>query len=215
MGYVLYYSNYCTKCQKILQVIVKSNNKNMKFYYICLDARKRDPETGKTIVITEDGKQIVIPPDITHVPALVILSEQRVIFGCDDIIQFLEKNMYGSGGMPLIGAEHANRTASTPKQVAATHADPTPYTLDATVGCGTSGFGVVSDKYSYVTDEKQLHNYVTMDGGIEIQTPKDNYKSQKIKDDGQALIDNLNQQRLKDVPAGNLIQNIVPTQVPN
>ena len=44
---ILYYSNYCTHSQKVLQTLVKGNLSD-KVSFICIDKRQIDKQTNQT-----------------------------------------------------------------------------------------------------------------------------------------------------------------------
>ena len=58
---ILYYSNYCTHSQKVLQTLVKGNMSD-KLSFICIDKRQLDKRTNQTYIILENGGKVVLPP---------------------------------------------------------------------------------------------------------------------------------------------------------
>lgn len=202
MGYILFYSNYCIQCQKLIQFISKTKLVN-KIHFICIDNRKNNKE-GDMMILLENGQQMILPPNITRVPALVlIIQNNRVIFGFDEISRHFGETM---GDLPSNRAVTHNSISKTES----IHAEPSPYVLNTTVGCGVSGFGVTSDQYSYYDtsiDEynlekgsagaRQMHNYVSIKSNPEkIWSPEETYKSDKI---GEISLEQLQQKRNSDI----------------
>ena len=74
MSYILYYSNYCDKCKHLLNSLGKSEIKN-EIHFICIDKRFRNDQNGCMYVLLENQQKIVLPPQITKVPALLLLKE--------------------------------------------------------------------------------------------------------------------------------------------
>ena len=68
MSSILYYSNYCEPSKKLLQAVTKSQNAK-DIHFICIDKRTKDP-SGKTYIILENSQKIIMPENVTRVPAL-------------------------------------------------------------------------------------------------------------------------------------------------
>jgi hypothetical protein len=101
----LYYSNYCKHCQKIKHFIVQSNIVD-KINSICIDKRTKDSKTGQWVIHLDNGKQMLLPPNVHSVPSLLIKSNYHVISG-DEIIRHFEpavqslvQKAVGEGGEP-------------------------------------------------------------------------------------------------------------------
>ena len=85
----LYYSNYCKHSQRVLQFLVKGNLVN-KLNFLCVDKRERDSSSNQIYLILEDGKKVIMPPNVHNVPCLLLPRQgYRVILG-DDIIQYYQ-----------------------------------------------------------------------------------------------------------------------------
>ncbi len=81
----LYYSNYCKHSQRVLQFLVKGNLVE-KINFLCIDNRERNPANNQVYILLEDGKKVIMPPNIQSVPSLLLVrAGYRVILG-DDII---------------------------------------------------------------------------------------------------------------------------------
>lgn len=220
MAYILYYSTFCIQCQKLLQYISKSTIKN-KIHFICVDMRSVDA-AGNIIIHLENSQNgsadLILPPNITRVPALILIQKNNsVVFGFEEIRQAIEQSYlpaavsinYGNNGG---GTDARQPPRNNPHQIAAQQAsvEPKPYVLGAAVGCGSSGFGVTSDCYSYYDmspDElkttgtggtRQMHNYVSIKQPFEttIYTPQDDYVPDKV---GEVSLEKLQQQRMADI----------------
>ncbi len=186
---ILYYSNYCTHSKKILQYLVKENLTN-QFNCICIDKRSRDPQTGQIRVHLENGKMIMMPPNVHSVPAMLLVKQNfKVVLG-DDILPLLH---------PLVKKQ---RDAATRH-----HGEPLGYSLGT---YSSGGMNIVSEKftpYDLSPEElsakgrgknRQLYNYVSADyDPILIQTPPDNYRPDKVGND--VSLDTLEQRRNEDV----------------
>jgi len=79
----LYYSNYCKHSAKLLQYLAKTGAIN-KLNCVCVDRRKRNPQNGQPIIITETGTQHPLPISVNSVPTLLLVSDKyRVVVGQD------------------------------------------------------------------------------------------------------------------------------------
>ncbi len=184
MSMILYYSNYCDKCKNILQFISKSSLKK-DTHFICIDKRVKR-ENGATYIVLENGQEILLPPTVNKVPALLLLNKGlQVIFG-NDINRFFEPQHVVS-------------------QNASTNFNGEP--LAFSIGCG--GFsGVSSDNYSFLDQDptslsakgngglRQMHHYATLDYTDNIETPPDTYSADTI---GNVSMEQLQQKRSMDV----------------
>jgi N-acetylglutamate synthase/N-acetylornithine aminotransferase len=82
---LFYYSNYCKHSQKVFNILIKARLEN-EFEFICIDKRGRDPSTNQTFIILENGKRMLLPPNVHSVPAMLLVKEQyRVLYG-DEIL---------------------------------------------------------------------------------------------------------------------------------
>ena len=74
---ICYYSNFCDPSKKLLQRIAKTKLKH-ELHFICIDKRDRDNK-GNIIVLLENDK-VILPPQVTKVPALFIIETKQVLF---------------------------------------------------------------------------------------------------------------------------------------
>jgi hypothetical protein len=186
----LYYSNYCKHSQRILQFLVKGNLVE-KINFMCIDKREQDNNSNKTYIILEDGKRVVMPPNIQSVPSLLLVQQKyKVILG-DDIIQYYQNAVNN----------HNQKRQQIMQQV-----EPMGTSLMQSSG----GMNIISEQYTMydlTPDElsakgnggrRQLYNYVSAhDDGNAIQTPPDTYEPDKIGKD--LTLNTLQQQRINDI----------------
>jgi hypothetical protein len=185
MSSILYYSNYCDKSKAILTKLAKSKIQE-DIHFICIDKRVK---TGTTWhIVLETGAQVLLPPQVNKVPALLLLNKQNQVLYGEQILQHLQ---------PLDTAQNNSATNF--------NGEPMAFSL---CNEGLGGFGVASDTYSYLDqspDElsakgnggmRQLHNYATINQVDKIETPPDNYSPDKVKD---VSVETLQSQRERDI----------------
>ena len=63
MSTILYYSNYCESCKKLLGMISRSPIKD-EMHFICIDKRSRH-SNGQTYVQLSDGQEVLLPPKLS------------------------------------------------------------------------------------------------------------------------------------------------------
>lgn len=185
---ILYYSNYCMYSKKILQFLVKENLTN-KLNAICIDKRIRDPQTNQLYIVLEDGKKILMPPNVHSVPAMLLVKQNyRVILG-EEIVDYLR---------PFVKQQ---KDIATKFQ-----GEPMGYVLSGS----NNGMNIVSEQYTNYNmspDElsakgkgsnRELYNYVSVNNdNVMIQTPPDTYRPDKLS--GDISLDTLQQSRNEDV----------------
>ena len=185
---ILYYSNYCKHCQKILQTLVKGNMKD-KINFICIDKRTVDPKSGQVFVLLESGAKVVLPPNIHSVPSLLLINKQYKVIMGDEIIQHFHPQM----------KEMVN-------QAVGSAGEPIGFPL----GMSSGGTNIVSEQftsYSATPEElsakgmggrREMYNYVSASDDIKlIPTPPDTYRPDKLSNS--VTIDTLQQQRMDEV----------------
>lgn len=167
MSGILYYSNYCDKCKVILLDISKTSMKD-DMHFICID--NRVTKNAACYVVLGNGQEVLLPPTVNKVPALLLLNRgHQVIFG-DEITNHIK-------------AENKNL-----QDVAEDfNGEPSAFAL------GGSGFGVSSDSFSFLDQgpedlsakgeggTRQLHHYSSITNTDNIETPPDNYEPNTIK----------------------------------
>ena len=200
MSSILYYSNYCNHSKALLQQLSKSDVAK-EIHFICIDNRVKDL-SGKTLIVLQNGEKIVMPPNVTKVPALLLLKENyRVIYG-EEITRHLKP-----------------RQVESVKQATFNNMEPMAFAF--------GGFSqtVASDNYSFLDMDaedlkaggnggmRQMHGYATISGDFTIPTPDEGgqYTSSsdlgKIKDGDKAMEA---YQRQRDADISNINYRTMP-----
>jgi hypothetical protein len=181
MSSILYYSNFCDHSKKLLQNITKTaiiDDVN----FICID--KRISENGKIYIILENGQKLVMPSNIDKVPALLVLNNFKVLYG-EEIYNYLKP----------IQKEQV-------KQATFNNMEPMAFCLGSSYG------GIVSDNFSFLDMDseslkakgdgglRQMHNYVSLNDTMNINTPVEDFNtSQQNKLPEGLTVEKLQQQR--------------------
>lgn len=133
--------------------------------FVCIDKRKKNPQTGQFIILMDKGYQHPLPPCISLVPSLLLNEKRNVICG-DEIMKYLQ---------PIVRRQ---------TDVAQSHqGEPMAY---ASV---SSGSGVVSEAFTFYNANGAMGlsntaNYVSADHNIKpIYTEPDTYKPNKLPQD--------------------------------
>lgn len=185
----LYYSNYCKHSQRVLQFLVKGNLAE-KLNFLCIDNREKDRSNNQVYIVLENGKKVIMPPNIQSVPSLLLVRQgYRVILG-DDIIQHYQID--------------ANR--ETKKKISNQIHEP----IGTELFLSNGGMNIRSEQYTafnLTPDElsakgnstrRNLYNYVSVnDDIISIQTPPDTYQPDKV--DSGITVDTLQQKRIDEI----------------
>lgn len=185
----LYYSNYCKHSQRVLQFLVKGNLAE-KLNFLCIDNREKDSSNNQVYIVLENGKKVIMPPNIQSVPSLLLVRQgYRVILG-DDIIQHYQID--------------ANR--ETKKKISNQIHEP----MGSELFLSNGGMNIRSEQFTafnLTPDElsakgnstrRNLHNYVSVnDDIISIQTPPDTYQPDKV--DSGITVDTLQQKRMDEI----------------
>lgn len=184
MSFVLYYSNYCENSKNLL-VALTSNNKTENMHFVCIDNRVTE-QSGITNVILENGHKIILPPTVKSVPSLLLLDKGHQVVAGNEIYRILlpeTKNV----------------------KEALCSGEPAAFKI----GSG-SMTGVASDTFSFLDMSsedlsakgggglRQMHHYVTINQVSPIETPPENYTSDKVSNE--VTIDKIRAEREKDVP---------------
>jgi hypothetical protein len=190
MSTILYYSNFCEHSKKLLQSFSKTSL-SKDVHFICIDKRIKDP-SGKMYLILENGQKIVMPENVTRVPALLLLNENyRVVYG-EGIAQYFKP-----------------RQEVVTKQATFNNIEPMAFSL------GGGGFGIVSDQFSFLDMDadalaakgsggmRQMHNYVDLNYSDRISAPPENEGEKRgaNKIPGELTIEQLQQQREQEFNA--------------
>jgi len=182
MSKILYYSNYCNNCKKLLGDYSKVMKED-DYHFICIDQRIKKSD-GSINIILQNGQEIILPPTVSRVPAVLLLNHgNKVLFGDEIITLFkMQKN-----------------TVEYQKKIT----EPESFSF---TGFGASG--VSSDNYSFLdqtADElsakgdgglRQLRNNATVNFVDVIETPPDEYAPNKV---GNISMDELQKNRANEI----------------
>ena len=69
-NHILYYSNFCEKCKKCIHHLSKTSVKD-DIHFLCID--KRIQKNNATYLVIEEKHEVLLPPTVTKVPALLFL----------------------------------------------------------------------------------------------------------------------------------------------
>lgn len=185
MSYVLYYSKYCDNCKKIIHKVGKDKIKD-DIHFLCIDKRKKIEE--KTYIVLSDGKELLMPPEIKEVPALLLLNRgNRVIYG-SEILELFN---------PILENSKKNATKN--------NMEPLAFSFYEMGTC-------LSDNYSYLDQNpedlstkgsgglRQMHSFADCNYKDEIETPPENFSSNKIKSTNVSkLLSKMQEERNKNI----------------
>lgn len=193
MSCILYYSNYCEPSKKLLQTVGKTQNAK-DIHFICIDKRIKD-NNGKIYIILQNEQKILMPENVTRVPALLLLNQNyRVIYG-DEIYQHLKPQQQ-------VQVQQATKNNMEP--------------INFQDGFNAfSGFGgIISDNYSFLdqTDNelsvkgdgglRQMHNYVSLNDSMnlsmQIPTDDSSINTNKLKE-GEMSVEALQRKREQEL----------------
>jgi hypothetical protein len=204
---VLYYSTKCNFSQRVIQHIVKTGLVD-KISCVCIDIRQRDHNNNNTIILLENGKKIILPPNIQSVPALLRVNKNyTVLLGDSQIIEYLN-------------TQYKKQQLSSP--LLESNGEPTSYVF-INSGGGSFNSNISSEKYtnynllpeelnaSSSSSARDLYNYVPATHEIgRIQAPTETYKPDKIPSN--LTLEVIEQKRASDIPTqptiGQPISNI-------
>ena len=161
MSSIIYYSNFCEHSKKLLQGLSRSQV-SKDIHFICIDNRVR--ENGKIFIQLQNGQKIIMPENVTKVPALLLLNQNyKVLYG-EEITGYFRP-----------------RQEVITKQVTNNNLEPSAFAL----GGGGAFGGIVSDQYSFLDMDsdtlsakgdggvRQMHNYVNLDYSDQISATQD------------------------------------------
>lgn len=194
MSCILYYSNFCEPSKKLLQTVSKTQNVN-NIHFVCIDKRVKDPN-GKIFIVLQNGQKLLMPENVTRVPALLLLNQNyKVIYG-DDIYKHLK---------PQVAQEI--------KQATKNNMEPINF-QDGFGSFGGFSGGIVSDNFSFLDQSdsdlsvkgegglRQIHNYVTLNESMNLsmKLPQDDfdYKNDKLKE-GEMSVEALQRRREEEL----------------
>jgi len=190
----LYYSNLCKHSQRVLQYLVK-NNLTSQISFICIDKRTRDANNNQIYILLENGKRVIMPPNVQSVPSLLLVKQNyRVILG-EDIIRHYQLKI-----------QEPTRQSNQNKTV-----EPVGTSLIPS----NQGMNIISEQYTFYNltpDElsakgaggrRPMYNYVMATQDINsINTPPETYTADKISND--TTIDKIQEKRNSELISGNI-----------
>lgn len=189
---ILYYSNHCPNCQKVVHFISRAGLID-KLNAICIDKRTVDPQTGQMFIQLENGKKIMLPPNIQSVPALLIVKNNyQALFG-KDIIAYFEP-------------------AVKERVDAAQHKNGEP--IGMSLAMSSAGVSIHSEQYTLydlspddlsaksTSNKRPMYDYVSAQNHqtYQIPTPPDTYRPDKV--DSSLTLEVLEQKRNNEVSTG-------------
>lgn len=189
MSFLLYYSNHCNHSKTLMQHVSKSNI-HENIHFVCIDNRKK--VGNKTYIMLENGSELLMPPNINAVPALLVLADFSIIYG-EEIYKKLK---------PV--------EETLVQQATQSYMEPLAFSLGNTC----NPYGIVSDQYSFVdmdSDEltakgnggtRQMHNYLPLNFNQHqqtIDTPKEYDDLKNVKVNDEMTIEKIKQSREQDL----------------
>ena len=189
---ILYYSNHCPHSQKIIHFISRAGLID-KLNAICIDKRTVDPHSGQIFISLENGKKIMLPPNIQTVPALLIVKQNyRALFG-KDILAYFE---------PLVkeNTQQAQQQQGEP--------------IGMPLAASNAGVSIHSEQYTLydlspedlsaksTSVKRPMYQYVSAQSHqpFQIPTPPDTYRPDKV--DSSLTVESLEQKRNIEVSTG-------------
>jgi hypothetical protein len=186
MSSILYYSNFCEHSKKLLQTLSKTQA-SKDIHFICIDKRTKGPD-NKIYLVLESGQKIVMPENVTKVPALLLLNNNYQVLYGDNIYNHLKP-----------AQEVITRQATS------NNMEPMAFSLGG--GC------IASDQYSFLDMDsdalntkgdggmRQMHNYVPLNYSDTISTPTDehDYKQSRSAGGQEMTIEKLQQMREQEI----------------
>ena len=148
-------------------------------------------------IVLQNGQKIIMPENVTRVPALLLLNQNyKVIYG-DDIYKHLKP-----------------QTQQQVQQATKNNMEPNNFQDGFGSFGGFGGGGIVSDNYSFLDQDdselsvkgngglRQMHNYVTLNDSMNLsmKLPQDDhdYKSDKMKE-GEMSVEALQRRREEEL----------------
>jgi hypothetical protein len=89
---VLYYSNNCKFCQKLLAHLAKIGVLE-KYNFICIDRRSVDPNTRQVSITLDRGVKASLPPNVSRVPTLLLVNQKFTAVIGDEIYTYVNANV--------------------------------------------------------------------------------------------------------------------------
>lgn len=164
---VLYYSNNCKHCQKLLAHLAKIGVLE-KYNFMCIDRRSFDPNTRQISITLDRGVKASLPPNVSRVPTLLLVNQKFTAIIGDEIYNYVNANVKKTQDPTNLAVENGG--------------EPIGYILYPSSG----GVNIISETYTMYNappDElsakgtggtRSMHNYVSVSRDqASIQTPRD------------------------------------------
>jgi hypothetical protein len=186
---ILYYSNNCKYSQHSLQFFVK-NNLVDKLHFICVDRRRVDTVSGQLYIKLENGKEILLPPNVHSVPCLLLIKENyRVLYGGDIVERFqtkIENNKEeatkGNGEPIGYNMEYSSSVVS----------ENFTFFQASVEDLSAKGNGGLRPLNNYVSARDETSQYT-------IHTPPETYRNNKL--DKSITIEKIEKKRSEEIPS--------------
>ena len=182
MKYILYYSNYCKHCEKILTLLAKTKIKN-SIHFLNIDNRIN--ENGKVYIVLSNGKKLLLPSIVKEVPSLILLHQGNIVLEGESILDYFKDEIQ----------KNQQKTHKI-------NSEPLAFSLTEMDG--------MSDNYSYLDMSHEelsakgsggtriMHSFVSLEENhSKIETPPDNYEPNKV---GEVNLEKLQLQRNSEIP---------------
>ncbi len=178
MKYILYYSNFCEHCKRLLLYLARQKICESDISYICIDNRKNVNEDTYALLTT--GKMIMIPKNITQVPTLVLMNRGNSILVGDKIKDHFK----------LTKKEHllTDPDCFSFKEMSG-YSDTFSYldtSADDLMAKGNGGTRI-------------MHGYVPLDYVDKIETPPDDEKEANNNESTDSAMENLIKKRNQEI----------------
>ncbi len=181
MSEILYYSNYCNHCKKLLTILSKSVHRE-KTHFLCIDTRVKKQDG--TYIQLNNGQEILLPPIIKQVPSLLLLNRGNMVLTGNQVLDYY-KSMENNTNVKLV--QNSEPEAFSINQFGSFHNDNYSFLDQDPNDMMAKGNGGM----------RQTYNYATLNHDDNIETPPENYTPNKIKD---VSLDDLKRNREGDIP---------------
>ncbi len=167
MSSILYYSKHCRHCRDLLVSLSKTKTKK-DIHFVCIDVREKGPK-GTTHIVLTNGQRLLLPPNITTVPSLLLLHHGNQVIS----------------GLAGIMSQMAPNEARISSQATGNNGEPLAF---SSYEMGSN----LSDNYSYLdmsADDlsakgngglRMMHSYMGIGDSQSIATPPDDYEPNKV-----------------------------------
>jgi hypothetical protein len=186
MSEVLYYSNFCPHSKDLLLKISRSKKRD-DMHFICIDKREKHVD-GSTSIIMDNGKRLLLPPNVVNVPSILLLHHgNRVIGGLSEIYNYFRP------GETKIN-DTATKGGGEPMAFSS-------FEMGSTLSDNYSYLDMTPDELSAKGDGglRMKHSFIGINESQSIQTPPEDYIPNKV---GEVDLGKLEQQRNLDVDTG-------------